>query len=218
VPLTFPSHAAAVLPLKRWRPRWFDGVALVIGSASPDFAYALDGSGWPVFPLSHQWPGVVLFCLPVTLLGCYLVRWAAPVAAAHLPGRLTGYAILGCRRPRLYVSAVSALAGAASHLVWDRLAVGAFDLASSVAGAAVTLFLLMRYPPPRPAAWPQRVPAVFWPVALSVTGVGVAVALQLPGAFLPHTTGARVLIAIAAGILVGTACVRALRARPSTAV
>ncbi len=77
MPLTFPSHAAAVLPLKHWRPRWFDGVALVIGSACPDLAYALDGSGLPVFPLSHQWHGVVLFCLPVTLMLCPLTRWAA---------------------------------------------------------------------------------------------------------------------------------------------
>jgi len=41
VPLTFPSHAAAIAPLKLWRPRWFDGVALVVGSAAPDFGYAL---------------------------------------------------------------------------------------------------------------------------------------------------------------------------------
>jgi hypothetical protein len=37
MPLTFPSHAAAVVPLKLWRRRWFDGVALVIGSAAPNF-------------------------------------------------------------------------------------------------------------------------------------------------------------------------------------
>ena len=36
MPATFPSHAAAVLPLKLWRPRWFDGVALVVGSMAPD--------------------------------------------------------------------------------------------------------------------------------------------------------------------------------------
>jgi hypothetical protein len=35
MPLTFPSHALAVLPLKiRW-PCYFDGVALVVGSAVP---------------------------------------------------------------------------------------------------------------------------------------------------------------------------------------
>jgi hypothetical protein len=31
VPMTFPTHPVAVLPLKLWRPRWFDGVALVLG-------------------------------------------------------------------------------------------------------------------------------------------------------------------------------------------
>ncbi|MFF5265545.1 DUF4184 family protein [Actinomadura viridis] len=41
VPLTFPSHAAAVMPLKFWRPRWFDGVALVVGSTAPDLPFAV---------------------------------------------------------------------------------------------------------------------------------------------------------------------------------
>ena len=41
MPLTFPSHAAAVLPLKLWRPVRLDGVALVIGSTTPDLPYAL---------------------------------------------------------------------------------------------------------------------------------------------------------------------------------
>jgi hypothetical protein len=222
MPLTFPSHAAAVLPLKRWRPRWFDGVALVIGSASPDLAYALDGSGLPVFPLSHQWLGVLLFCLPVTMLASALVRWAAPVVSAHLPGRLTAYGVLGCRRPSLIVTALSAIVGAASHLIWDRLAIGAFDLASSVIGGAVTLFLIIWCPPTRdPNAGhgdgPAR-PGLFWAVVATVTGICIAVALQMPGAFLPHTTGARVLIALAAGMLAGAASVRAPRARPSTAV
>jgi hypothetical protein len=254
MPLTFPSHAAAVLPLKRWRPRWFDGVALVIGSASPDLAYALDGSRLPVFPLSHQWHGLVLFCLPVTLLGCVLVRWAAPVVSAHLPGSLTAYGILGCRRPRLFVTAASALIGAASHLIWDRLAVGAFDLTSTVVGGALALFLLLRYPPTtdsnakpdqaaraaasatagrdgeaafggraeqssveQPFRAPRARPLYFWPVAVAVTSAGVAVALRMPGAFLVHTTGSRVLIALAAGMLAGAVCVRAPRARPATA-
>ncbi|WP_367319789.1 DUF4184 family protein [Streptomyces sp. HUAS ZL42] len=41
MPLTFPSHAAAVMPLKIRRPHWFDGVALVVGSTVPDLPYAV---------------------------------------------------------------------------------------------------------------------------------------------------------------------------------
>lgn len=41
MPMTFPSYAAAVLPFKFARRRWFDGVALVIGSAAPDMPYSL---------------------------------------------------------------------------------------------------------------------------------------------------------------------------------
>ena len=218
MPLTFPSHAAAVLPLKYWRPRWFDGVALVIGSASPDLAYALDGSGLPVFPLSHQWHGVLLFCLPVTLMLCPLARWAAPVVAAHLPGRLTLYSILGSRGPALWVTALSAVIGAASHLVWDRLAIGVWDLPSTLAGGVITLFLLVRYPPTGDPALAAPRPALFWPVVSAVACGAIAISLQLPGAFLAHTTGARTLLALAAGLLTGTVLLKAARGRPSKVV
>lgn len=45
VPLTFPSHAAAVMPLKPARPRWFDGVALVAGSTAPAVRDGVIGVG-----------------------------------------------------------------------------------------------------------------------------------------------------------------------------
>ena len=45
MPLTLPTHPLAVAPLKLWRPRWFDGVGLVLGTVAPDLAYAADGYG-----------------------------------------------------------------------------------------------------------------------------------------------------------------------------
>src|SRR4051794_24351838 len=117
MPATFPSHAAVVLPLKVWRPRWFDGVALVLGAASPDMAYLFDGSGLPVWPLSHEVRGLVLWCLPVVFVGCWLTRWAAPAVGAHLPVWLRDYAVLGATRPRWWVTAWSGVLAAASHLV-----------------------------------------------------------------------------------------------------
>lgn len=122
MPATFPSHAAAPLPLKVWRPRWFDGVALVAGSAAPDAYYALNGV--IVWPSTHHLPGVFWFALPVAWVATVLIRWAAPVVAAHLPARpswlaLPDYAVLGRVRHPWYVTVWSALLGALSHVAWD---------------------------------------------------------------------------------------------------
>jgi hypothetical protein len=214
VPLTFPTHPAAVLPLKLWRPRWFDEIALVIGATAPDLAYALDGSGLPVWPLSHQLPGLVVWCLPVTLAATGLIRRVAPVVAAHLPAggpfALTDYGALGRFRPGWRVAVTSALLGAASHLALDRLEAVApmSEYVMHVLGAAGMLAvvvaigrgrLLRRWhgdPPPV-----RRRPALFWTVAAAVT-VGAVVAVPfLPGASLAHTTGTRLLCAVAAGLL-----------------
>jgi len=55
MPLTVPARPVAVVPIKVWRPAWFDGVALVIGSIAPDLAFAFAGYGF-VIP-SHAWTG-----------------------------------------------------------------------------------------------------------------------------------------------------------------
>jgi len=36
-----PSHQAPVIPLKRWRPHWFSGLALVLGTLAPDLVFIL---------------------------------------------------------------------------------------------------------------------------------------------------------------------------------
>jgi hypothetical protein len=122
-PLTLPTHPVAVVPLKLWRPRWFDGVALVLGAIAPDVAYAADGYGHTVH--SHAWHAPLWWALPVTLVGARLVRWAAPTVAAHLPAggplRLRDYGTLGAVRHPWWVTAWSALLGAASHNGWDAL-------------------------------------------------------------------------------------------------
>ncbi|MEV7630142.1 DUF4184 family protein [Actinoplanes sp. NPDC089786] len=74
--------------MKLWQPRWFDGVALVVGSTAPDLAYVLDGSGLPVWPFSHQVLGLVGWCLPLTLVLGWLIRRAAPALA--VPTRSAG--------------------------------------------------------------------------------------------------------------------------------
>lgn len=123
MPLTLPTHPTAVVPLKLWRPRWFDGVALVIGAIAPDLAYATYGFG--VTLLTHNVFAVAWWSLPVTLVAARLVRWAAPAIVAHLPGggplRLEDYGVLGIVRHRWYVTACSALVGAFSHIAWDAV-------------------------------------------------------------------------------------------------
>ena len=121
MPLTIPSHQAAVLPLKLWRPRRFDGVALVVGSAAPDVASLVAGSGLGI--RSHAWHALFWFSLPVTLALTTLLRRSAGIVAAHLPPggplRLRDYGVLATVHHPLAVSAYSALLGAASHLLWD---------------------------------------------------------------------------------------------------
>jgi hypothetical protein len=121
VPFTFVSHQAPAVALKVLRPNQFDGTALVLGSMAPDFAYALAGT---TFAFNAHTPlGLVLFCVPLTIVLCAVVRARiAVVAFAQLPNtplRLHDYRVLACRRPALVITTFSGLVGAASHALWD---------------------------------------------------------------------------------------------------
>jgi hypothetical protein len=118
MPATIPSHQAAVLPLKVRYPDRFDGVALVVGSTAPDIGYVLAGIAEPP---SHAWHSLVWFHLPVVVALTLVVRRAAPTVAAHLPGGLRDYAVLGAVRHPLRVTAWSAVLGALTHQVWDAI-------------------------------------------------------------------------------------------------
>jgi hypothetical protein len=121
VPATFLSHQAAVLPLKQWRPTWFDGVALVLGSMAPDFAYALQGT---VDVDAHRLRGALVFAVPLTVVLSYVLRSrVATVGIPQLPDagplQLRSWAVIGRGRPRLPVTLCSAFLGVFSHVVWD---------------------------------------------------------------------------------------------------
>lgn len=119
MPLTLPTHPVAVVPLKLWRPQWFDGVALVLGAIAPDVPFAADGYGLIVH--GHAWHAPLWWALPIVLIGGRLVRWAAPTVAAHLPAvlGLRDFGVLGTVRHPWRVTAVSAILGAVSHIAWD---------------------------------------------------------------------------------------------------
>ena len=121
MPFTYGSHQAPVLALKlRWPDR-FDGTAMAMGSMAPDWAYALTSTSLQ-FDAHSLW-GVLLFCVPVSVLAAWVLRRVAPVAFAYLPsppGLPLGHLrVLGRRRPALSMSATSARVGALSHVVWD---------------------------------------------------------------------------------------------------
>ena len=95
---------------------------MMIGTMSPDFAYVLNGSRLNIW--AHSFPSVVLFCVPVTLLVSWLVcNPIARVVPSHLPnlGRfnLHEYRGLAAHQFRWPVAAMSALAGALSHVFLD---------------------------------------------------------------------------------------------------
>jgi hypothetical protein len=210
VPLTVPTHPVAVLPLKMWRPHWFDGVALAVGSTAPDLAYPLDGTGLAAWPLSHQVRGLVLWCLPVTLVLSGLLRRAIPVIAAHLPGpltRLSGYAFVGWHR--WHVTVASALIGAASHLALDRLENLSIyvEYGLHVLGFAGLAWIVRRLPSGGPpGVRPQWF--LFWGVAAAVSLPCLAMAPFLPGAYLVHATAVRLLCFGVAGPVVAAFIVR----------
>lgn len=125
MPFTFLAHQAPVVPLKLVRPAWFSGVALVIGSMSPDFEYFLRGE--PISTLSHTLAGQLVFCLPMTVLLVLLVeRVLAPTLPGHLPElgpfHVRDFAALSNTRRSvtgwLKVTA-SAVVGSISHVFWD---------------------------------------------------------------------------------------------------
>ena len=121
--MPFPvAHPAAVLPLRRYCPRYLSFPALIAGSLSPDFGYLFGPLQMDWF--SHRfWAGSLGFCLPVGLLivcGFYLVR--GPLLEI-LPGRYKELFLPLCRRPAgpWLAVPVSVLIGAWTHDLLDSL-------------------------------------------------------------------------------------------------
>jgi hypothetical protein len=118
--MAFPvAHPAAVLPLRRYCPRWLSFPALIIGSLSPDAGYLLARQGGDEF--SHRLVGSVGFCLPVGLLGLVLFHALRSPAVKMLPEHYQRALLPFCRRPfgSLPAVLVSLLIGAWTHLLWD---------------------------------------------------------------------------------------------------
>ena len=119
MPFTFFAHQVPVLPLKTWRPRWFDGTALVISSMAPDLAYAFG----PTVLHGHHLDGLFTICVPMTLTVTFVVRrFVADVAFAYLDHprfQLADFRALATRRPPVWQTVISAVLGAGSHILLD---------------------------------------------------------------------------------------------------
>jgi hypothetical protein len=99
-----------------------DGLALVIGSMSPDFAFALKGTPFSLW--AHTFPEVITFCVPVTVAVSWLIaRVLAPVIPDHLPQigqlRLPDFRGLATHQFRWFVTPMSAAVGALTHVGLD---------------------------------------------------------------------------------------------------
>jgi hypothetical protein len=119
VPIT-PAHAAAAWPLHA-ASRRLPLAALVIGTLSPDLEYALRLRPYGKF--GHSPMGLVVFCVPVTLLLFW--GWRALVRPALAPLLPVGLRRAleapepGRRTDAVPLAIVAALLGAATHVFWD---------------------------------------------------------------------------------------------------
>jgi len=121
VPFPLLAHQAPILPLKRWRPDWFSGTALVMGSIAPDLEY-LTSTRPRAAGFCHSLEGQFLFCLPVSLaVIVYFHRMRLGEALASRLGwpLLAKAASDAVGLDGLFKVIVSTLCGSFSHLALD---------------------------------------------------------------------------------------------------
>ena len=227
MPSTLPTHPLAVLPLKLWRPRWFDGVALVAGAAAPDTAYLFDRLIDVPRHAVHEWGystehllGALWWSTPAALLTAWLIRLGAPAVAAHLPGWGREYGVLGRRGHRWWITLLSALIGVASHLAWDLFThpgpVDDWWLVRQISDYSSLLLmplfvwyvgrrhLLVRWHGDPPSQ--KTSPGLFWLTTGLLFTVGALITWRL-GYHGPHIVGVRLIAALMLGLLGGAAAV-----------
>jgi hypothetical protein len=170
MPATFPSHAAAVLPLKLLRPGLFDGVALVIGAAAPDLPWdhvthaAVPGTRVGLPRLSREIVPGVPWWMPLHLAS----------SAAGAAGWLALSAHLGRRRLiRTWHGPAPAVPAHPRRFWATTAAVGAAGAFAAVTVPATRERIVPFLPPlPRPAVLSARLLAVA-AAALAAGAAGV---------------------------------------------
>jgi hypothetical protein len=120
--MPFPlAHPVAILPLRRWCPRYFSLMGLVIGSVTPDAGYAFRQLDLNKF--SHSLTGSLLFCVPVGCVAALVVFALRQPLAGTLPAPHRQALEPLCARPRpaWWRIALSVFIGAWTHILFDAL-------------------------------------------------------------------------------------------------
>jgi Domain of unknown function (DUF4184) len=118
--MPFPlAHPAAVLPLRRYCPKWFNFTALVVGAVVPDLGYCF--GPLKLENTSHTFAGSLSFCLPAGLVILTALHFCGGRLARPWFDQSNEWS--GSLRPwpprALLVLAGSLLLGIWTHLLWD---------------------------------------------------------------------------------------------------
>ncbi|MBX9686490.1 MAG: DUF4184 family protein [Candidatus Obscuribacterales bacterium] len=122
MPFTF-SHPAAVLPLRKYCPRYLNLVALMAGSIAPDLGYYLHNWHWSIS--GHSFLGSLSFDLPAGLMIVALfylsIRPIARLLAhPHREALSSAFPVLSLPGLKsISIATVSVLLGAWTHIIWD---------------------------------------------------------------------------------------------------
>jgi hypothetical protein len=138
VPWIVPSHQAPALFLKSWRPRWFSGLALVLGSLAPDLEFIVPVRKEAI--LGHTVAGQILFTVPVVLVLYVLttdlvIPWLVPYLSR------SWHDLVALERPRGRAWWGVALSGALGGLT--HIALDGFTHGEASGGWAVAFFPLL---------------------------------------------------------------------------
>ena len=118
--MPFPlAHPAAVLPLRRYCPRWLCFPALVIGSLTPDAGYLF--GELRVGGISHSFRSSLAFCLPVGVVLILLFYWLRTPLVKLLPASYRQALLPLCQRPPgpWWTIVISLAIGIWTHVLWD---------------------------------------------------------------------------------------------------
>jgi hypothetical protein len=119
MPWIIPSHQAPAFVLKRWRPDWFSGLGLVLGTLVPDLEFIVPLRKGTV--ISHTVSGQLLFTVPIAIVlyvvTCDLVwPWLSPNLS---PPWRDWSPVRRASGSQLWRVAWSALIGGLTHIALD---------------------------------------------------------------------------------------------------
>ncbi len=123
--MAFPiAHPAAILPFRRFCPKFLSPSALIVGSMVPDVAYVFGDTTWRNAQWdwrSHHFPGSFYFSVPVGLVLLMLFYTVRASLVHLLPPYQQRLFMPLCHAPVAppLVLVFSLLLGSWTHLAWD---------------------------------------------------------------------------------------------------